>query len=755
MRPLAQSLGLAAAVLVAVPAAPATPASAVPRDPAPSWAPSYITAPRHSAARPRHEALAPRVAPRATSPVRDDVIVYTAASSAGVGVYLRHVTTARTETVLLPAGPTVDYQDPVLSPDGTQVAYARGDLAVSPAHYQIYVVSVTGTAAASLRPSAREQCAPDWSPTAPNRVLYTEDCDPSGSPSLVAVDAATHVATTLPIPGAAVARYSADGSQIAYVAVTGGTGYLAVASADGSRAAPHLSVQGTYPSLSPDGTRLLFEYQKSDANGPLQASGVGTVRTDGTVPVNLAAAASTRLDATAPSFSADGSEVYYSAAAYDPGTDAVYGFYDVYAADPSGTYVSDITRSGDVDEVPARFTSTGTPAAAPPTSFVPVAPQRLLDTRREGAACGRLGAGAVCSLQVSAAGSPVPGPGVAKAVVLNVTGVGATANTYLSVYPSAGVATPLPLVSSLNLTAGLTAAVLVQVRVGAGDRVLFYNASGSTHLVVDVAGYFVTEDGSGRFHPTNPTRVVDSRIGAGCAAALGPDRACSFDVRAAPSPVPASARPTAVVLNLTGVGATASTYLTAYPGGTVPPTASNVNVGVGAVRANLVTVKVGDDGRVVLRNAAGSTHVVVDVAGWYDDSGYGSAFHPLGTPLRVLDTRYGLKTALGATTPVASRGTIGVRAVGTLTTAYGSTRIPTGATALVTGLTGTAATASTYLTAFPGDAATPPTASNLNLAPGLTVPNLAIVRVPRSGLVEVYNGAGTTHVLSDVFGYYG
>ena len=77
------------------------------------------------------------------------------------------------------------------------------------------------------------------------------------------------------------------------------------------------------------------------------------------------------------------------------------------------------------------------------------------------------------------------------------------------------------------------------------------------------------------------------------------------------------ANATAVVLNLTATGATADTYLTVYPTGSVRPTASNVNPGRGQTVANLVTATVGADGSVTIYNNAGATDVVVDVQAWF------------------------------------------------------------------------------------------------------------------------------------------
>ncbi len=95
-------------------------------------------------------------------------------------------------------------------------------------------------------------------------------------------------------------------------------------------------------------------------------------------------------------------------------------------------------------------------------------------------------------------------------------------------------------------------------------------------------------------------------------------------VVAGAGPVPAPG--TAVVLNVTAVGATAaSTDVRVYPtlaDGRVPGT-SNLNASRGQTVANAVLATVGRDGRVRLRNALGAVHLVVDLAGWYGPSGEG------------------------------------------------------------------------------------------------------------------------------------
>ena len=74
----------------------------------------------------------------------------------------------------------------------------------------------------------------------------------------------------------------------------------------------------------------------------------------------------------------------------------------------------------------------------------------------------------------------------------------------------------------------------------------------------------------------------------------------------------------AVVLNVTVTQTTAPSFLTVFPTGEALPLAANLNYVAGQTVPNLVTAKLGANGRISLYNAAGSTHVVADVAGWYD-----------------------------------------------------------------------------------------------------------------------------------------
>ena len=110
--------------------------------------------------------------------------------------------------------------------------------------------------------------------------------------------------------------------------------------------------------------------------------------------------------------------------------------------------------------------------------------------------------------------------------------------------------------------------------------------------------------------------------------------------------VPSDAQ--SVVLNVTAISGTATTYLTVFPAGSAPPNASNLNVTASINQANLVVVALGVGGQVGIYNSAGTINVAVDIEGYFAPASGASSgpglFHPIA-PLRICDTRLGSGTA--------------------------------------------------------------------------------------------------------------
>lgn len=379
--------------------------------------------------------------------------------------------------------------------------------------------------------------------------------------------------------------------------------------------------------------------------------------------------------------------------------------------------------------------------------YTAVDPVRLLDTRSGVGAtsAGAVGPSSVVDLRVTGANGV---PSDATAVVLNVTGVAPSAATDVRVYPTPVVLSAVPVVSSLNLVRGVTRANLVTVPVGNNGRVRLRNNSGSLHLLADLAGYY-SPSAAATFSPADPTRILDTRsaVGTPGTTPLGAGQVLDLAVSGSGSPVPAGA--SAVALTVTAVSPTSSTDVRVYPtpsGATAPPVVSNLNVRPGPPVPNVVIVKVGADGKVRLRNEAGSVHLLADVAGWYDGSLSGALFRPV-TPSRLLDTRIRLGTSSTAATTVGPGESVALR-VG------GLAQVPSLSTAAVLNVTGVAATAGTDVRVYPATATSAPEVSNLNLGRSQTAADLVVVKLG-SRSVRLRNAAGEVALLADVAGWFG
>jgi hypothetical protein len=387
-----------------------------------------------------------------------------------------------------------------------------------------------------------------------------------------------------------------------------------------------------------------------------------------------------------------------------------------------------------------------------PSGLRPLAPNRILDTRTGlgGVPAARLGPGGLLSVTIAGRGG-VPASGL-SAVVLNVTVTNTTSPGYLSVYPQED---PRPNASNLNWTAGQTVANLAQVALRESGQVTIYNAVGYADVIFDVAGYVPTTTAApgpdGLYNPLVPARILDTRNGNGVVTGkVGAGQTITVPVSGRGGvPLTGAA---AVVLNLTVADATAPSYVTAFPAGTLPPTASNVNVVPGQTVPNRVVVKLGAGGILGLYNAAGSVNLIADVAGWYSDgiaTTTGTTFTGV-TPARILDTRTGTG---GFSAPVGPGQTIAVTVSGWGGVPLMTSTSPLPPIAVVLNVTAVNATTTTYLTVFP-DGASQPVASDLNVMPGPAVPNLVVVRLGSNGVLDFFNAAGTTDVIADVVGYY-
>jgi hypothetical protein len=264
------------------------------------------------------------------------------------------------------------------------------------------------------------------------------------------------------------------------------------------------------------------------------------------------------------------------------------------------------------------------PGTPPPDSgastFTPVTPVRLVDTRNGIGASGRVAPGRQVVLQLA---DGVIVPADATAAVLNVTAVDPSAAGFVTVYPCSD---SVPDTSTLNYVRGQTVAnTTIAALSGAGQLCVWTFAE--TDILVDITGW-LGPTGTSRLTPIGPTRVVDTRSGIG-GRRLTAGATMTVDLN---GKIPPGA--TAVALNVTGVTASSPGYMTVFPCSGAVPNTSTVNYAAGEARPNNTIVGLAD-GRVCIYTYA-ATEVLVDLLGAYGPSGL--AYEPT-PPIRVLDTR--------------------------------------------------------------------------------------------------------------------
>jgi Metallo-peptidase family M12 len=273
------------------------------------------------------------------------------------------------------------------------------------------------------------------------------------------------------------------------------------------------------------------------------------------------------------------------------------------------------------------------PASAGPSTFTPITPTRLIDTRSRVGGFARLAAGRQVVVQVT---DGVSVPADATSAVFSIVAVNPAAPGYLTAYPCSS---DRPETSTVNFIGVQTIANNTIAALSSAGQLCVWTSS-DADIIVDITGW-LGPSGSSRFNPIGPTRVVDTRSGIG-GLRMPAGSMLSVDLNGT---VPAGS--TAVALNVTAVNSSAPGYLSVYPCSGSQPQTSTVNHIAAEARPNNTIVGL-SGGRVCIFSYAQSD-VLVDLLGSFGATG--SAYQPTA-PVRVIDTRQ-------YRPPVAAQETVG------------------------------------------------------------------------------------------------
>lgn len=274
------------------------------------------------------------------------------------------------------------------------------------------------------------------------------------------------------------------------------------------------------------------------------------------------------------------------------------------------------TRMADVFTTTfARATRVGAdeplpPASGPASTFVPVEPRRLVDTREDPASRPR--AGSIVTIDL---GDELPEG--ATAAALYVAAAHADAPGYLSAVPCGqGVSG-----ATVNFTPGGAVGAPTVTALGVDGDVCVV-ASAGTDVVVDLQGVFVAgTDGLGATPLPTPRRLVDTRRSG----------------RAETVRVPIGDDASVVAVNVAAVGGEGVGFLEAAPCG-APTGVATVNFVSSSPVSAAAFVEVGENDEICVTSSR-PVDVVVDLTATLSTSGRLS-YVPV-TPTRTLDTRDG------------------------------------------------------------------------------------------------------------------
>jgi len=243
--------------------------------------------------------------------------------------------------------------------------------------------------------------------------------------------------------------------------------------------------------------------------------------------------------------------------------------------------------------------------------YTATSPVRALDTRGGG----RLAAGTEKEVTL---GGAFGVPADATAVALNVTADAPGEQGYVTIYPSSATSpADRPTAANLTFRERQTVPNAVTARLGVGGKVrLFSNVS--TELIVDVVGYYKGATGASYVALPSPRRDLDSRTGTGLGLPPAFIATTPFSIQVGSlDGVPANA--VAAQLNVT-VNQPTGGFVTVWPAGQAQPGTSSLNFTTGQTIPNSILTGLGsgeNNGKVALRNAFGSTHLIADVSGYY------------------------------------------------------------------------------------------------------------------------------------------
>ncbi|HQR34558.1 MAG TPA: putative Ig domain-containing protein, partial [Blastocatellia bacterium] len=392
--------------------------------------------------------------------------------------------------------------------------------------------------------------------------------------------------------------------------------------------------------------------------------------------------------------------------------------------------------------------------------YYPLArPVRLLDTRSGASpnACNQPSApitgGSTFTVTAHGVCDGITIPANATTLTGHATMVQPAGNGFLTLFPSDA---PQPTVANSNFLAGEVLNNAFTVGLGAADGALKIFTTATSHVVIDVTGYYAPPESEGLyFHPLpKPIRLLETRPEfSGCNATgtkllAGSTRLQTGVLTCDGVTIPVGAQ--ALVGNATTVNSAGNGFLTLFPANAAQPTTASSNYTTGVNRNAPFTVGLSAQGEFKIFTSQ-TTDLVIDLVGYYstqasDINGQGLLFTSLGSPLRLLDTRAGQPACYAPGAPM------NANAVYTQNTQIPCTNLTASARALIGNVTTVLPTQNGFLTFWPSNA-TQPTIATTNYQTGRAFNRHFTVGLGPDVAFKRYS-LMTTEVVIDISGFF-
>lgn len=297
----------------------------------------------------------------------------------------------------------------------------------------------------------------------------------------------------------------------------------------------------------------------------------------------------------------------------------IYGGYNntittfgaVVAVSPDGTIeVKAQTQVRLIIDVQGYYTASQDGTA--PGGFVPLNGDRIVDSRSGlGAPAVALASGQSIDVQATGVANGIPSD--ASAGIVNLIPVNTTASRgWLTPYPT-GSTRPE---NKFHYPASINTSMQAQVELSDTGKFTLFNSGTTTHVVIDLQGYFTaTSETTASFTPA-AGRIYDSRTTTAGSFASNETRSIQI---AAENDIPdLGSGINAIVLTLTSLGTLSGTgRAVVWADGEERPDTTALSLGASTLRTNTITVPIGDTGAISLQHVGDSADYVLDVQGWY------------------------------------------------------------------------------------------------------------------------------------------